>query len=91
VLIADDHPLYREALVEAIRSRPDLELVAEVGDGREALQEMTRLTPDVAVLDMRMPEFDGPRVLEAARRERPQYADPLALRDRRKRGGISGH
>jgi len=69
VLVADDHPLYREALAEAIARRPDLELVGAVGDGRRALEEIRRLAPDVAVLDVRLPELDGLEVLRAARRE----------------------
>ena len=38
VLVADDHPLYREAVVRAVRARPEFELVGEAGDGREALE-----------------------------------------------------
>jgi two-component system nitrate/nitrite response regulator NarL len=69
VLVADDHPIYREGIVRAIKERPDLELVGEAGDGREALEEIKRLTPDVAVLDIRMPELEGTQVLSALRRD----------------------
>ena len=69
VLVADDHPIYREGIVRAIKERPDLELVGEAGDGREALDRIRELTPDVAVLDIRMPELEGPQVLSALRRE----------------------
>ena len=55
MLIADDHPLYREGLARAVSSRPDLELVAESGDGRDALEQIRSLKPDVAVLDLHMP------------------------------------
>ncbi len=69
VLVADDHPIYREGIVRAIKDRPDLELVGEAGDGRKALEEVRRLGPEVAVLDIRMPGLDGTQVLAAMRRE----------------------
>ncbi|HMJ36834.1 MAG TPA: response regulator transcription factor [Baekduia sp.] len=70
VFVADDHPMYREGLVRAIKERPDLELVGESSDGRTALPEIRRLTPDVAVLDVRMPGLTGTEVLNAIARER---------------------
>jgi two-component system, NarL family, nitrate/nitrite response regulator NarL len=63
VLVADDHPIYREGIVRAVNERPDLELVAEAAEGVEALEEIKRLRPDVAVLDIRMPGLDGTQVL----------------------------
>ena len=69
MIVADDHPIYREGIVRAIKDRPDLELVGEAGDGREALAEIKRLGPVVAVLDIRMPGRDGTQVLAAMRRE----------------------
>jgi two-component system nitrate/nitrite response regulator NarL len=69
VLVADDHPIYREGIVRAIKDRDDLELVGEAGDGREALAAIDRLNPEVAVLDIRMPGLDGTQVLDAIRRD----------------------
>ena len=69
VLVADDHPVYREGIVRAIKERPELELVGEAGDGREALDQIKELEPDVAVLDIRMPGLDGTQVLGAIRRD----------------------
>jgi two-component system, NarL family, nitrate/nitrite response regulator NarL len=69
VIVADDHPLFREAVVRAVRERPDFELVGEAGDGREALELIREARPDVAVLDVKMPELDGLRVLAAVRRD----------------------
>lgn len=69
VIVADDHPIYREGIVRAVRERDDLELVGEAGDGRGALEEIRRAEPDVAVLDIRMPELDGTEVLSALRSE----------------------
>ena len=69
VLVADDHPLYREAVVRAVRARPEFELVGEAGDGREALDAIRAATPDVAVLDVEMPSLRGIEIVEALRRD----------------------
>src|SRR2546423_14688400 len=69
VYVADDHPVYREGLVRAIKERPDLELLGEASDGREALPQIKTLEPDVAVLDVRMPGLDGMEVLNAIKRD----------------------
>ena len=69
VLVADDHPVFREGLARAIRERPELELVAEAGDGRAALAAIGEHIPDVAVLDLKMPELDGTAVVEALVRD----------------------
>jgi two-component system, NarL family, nitrate/nitrite response regulator NarL len=69
VLVADNHPLYREAVVSAISRAPGLDLVAEACDGRRALEAARESEPDVALLDMRMPELDGMQVLNALVRE----------------------
>jgi two-component system nitrate/nitrite response regulator NarL len=69
VLVADDHPVYREGLARLISSRPEFELVGEVGGGREALHEIRRLNPDVAVVDLRLPDLDGIDIVESVIRE----------------------
>ncbi len=69
VVVADDHPMFREAVVRAVRERAELELVGEARDGREALAMIRALEPDVAVLDVKMPELDGLRVLDALTRD----------------------
>jgi len=69
VLIADDHPVYRQGLERGIKQRPELELVATCGDGREALERISADDPDVAVVDVRMPDLDGLKILSAVRRE----------------------
>ena len=69
VLVAEDHPLYRKGLGDAIRSRPDFALVSEVADGRKALEAIREHAPDVAVLDIKMPELDGISVLRAVERD----------------------
>jgi two-component system, NarL family, nitrate/nitrite response regulator NarL len=70
VLIAEEHPLYREGVVRAIRERPEeLEFVGEASDGRKALDMIRELRPDVAVLDVKMPELDGLQVANAVVRD----------------------
>jgi two-component system nitrate/nitrite response regulator NarL len=69
VLIADDHPLFRAAIARVIADQPELELVAEASDGRAALEKIRELGPDVAVIDVRMPELDGSDVLATLRDE----------------------
>ena len=64
VVVADDHPLYRAGLVDAIAERPDLELVAECAGGRDAIEQIVTRRPDVALLDMRMRDLDGMAVIE---------------------------
>jgi two-component system nitrate/nitrite response regulator NarL len=69
VVVADDHPLFREAVVRAVKERPDFELLAAAADGRQALETIRELRPDVAVLDVKMPGLDGLRVLNAVQRD----------------------
>ncbi|TAK34998.1 MAG: response regulator transcription factor [Chloroflexota bacterium] len=59
VLLADDHPVLRLGIRELLAAEPDIEIVAEAGDGREALRMARTHTPDVAVLDIAMPGLTG--------------------------------
>lgn len=59
VLVADDQPLVRTGLVTLLDGEPDLEVVAAVSDGAQAVEAARRLRPDVACLDIRMPGTDG--------------------------------
>jgi two-component system, NarL family, nitrate/nitrite response regulator NarL len=69
VLVADDHPVYREGVTRAVRSRPEFELVGEVADGRAALGAIRDRAPDVAVLDVEMPSLGGVEVARAVARD----------------------
>jgi two-component system nitrate/nitrite response regulator NarL len=69
VFVADDHPVFREGLIRAIKSRAELEVVGEAGDGREALERIRELSPDVALLDVKMPGLDGTQVAHAVKRD----------------------
>lgn len=68
VLLADDEDMIRTALAALLRLEEDIEVVAECGDGGEAIAEATRLTPDVCLLDLEMPVHDGVEVTERLRR-----------------------
>ncbi|MFE7590346.1 response regulator [Kitasatospora sp. NPDC057512] len=59
VLLADDEPMIRAGLRAVLATDPGIEIVAETGDGREAVELVRRHRPDVAVLDIRMPGTDG--------------------------------
>lgn len=64
VLIADDHPIFRKGLVLAIEADTSIEIVAEAGDGQEALRLAADLAPDVIVLDIEMPMLNGLQVAQ---------------------------
>ncbi|MFC9910222.1 response regulator [Streptomyces sp. NPDC127197] len=64
VVVADDQELVRSGFSMILEAQPDIEVVAEAGDGAEAVDAVRRHTPDVLLLDIRMPVMDG---LEAAR------------------------
>lgn len=70
VVVADDHPLYREGVVRALVASGQVEVVAEAGDGRSALAEIQEHRPDVALLDYKLPELDGVAVTNAVVRDR---------------------
>ena len=76
VLVADDHPLYREGLVTALSMVPDVEVVAEAGDGAEAVQRALSERPDVCILDVSMPKLTG---LQATREIRAHLPDTAVL------------
>ncbi len=64
ILLADDHPLTRSGIAEFVRREPTFELVAEAENGVEAWNLIQKLSPDVALLDIRMPEMDGVTVAQ---------------------------
>ena len=69
VVVADDHPLFREGIERAVKERPELELVGSARDGREALELVRGAEPQVAVIDLRLPGLDGLQILNAVTRD----------------------
>ncbi|GAC1451539.1 MAG: response regulator transcription factor [Steroidobacteraceae bacterium] len=64
IVLVDDHPVVRDGLAAMINQQEDMEVVAEAGDGEEAIALFERHRPDVMVLDLRMPKRDGVAVVQ---------------------------
>lgn len=69
VIVADDHPVYREGIAQALRAWPEIEVVGEAGDARQTLELVRAHTPHVALVDLQLPDLDGIRVADAVRQE----------------------
>ena len=69
VLVADDHPLYREGVVRALNASGRVEVVAQAEDGRGALDQIREHAPDVALIDYKLPNLDGVSVVHAVTRD----------------------
>lgn len=78
IMIADDHPLFREGLRSVLSRQPDLEVQAEAENGEQALALIRELPPDVLVTDLDMPRMSGLR-LAAALREQDLPVDVIVL------------
>ncbi len=74
VLIADDHEVVREGLRALLEIQPDMAVVAEAADGQEAVELCERLSPDVVLMDLRMPRMDGLAAIRALQQRCPQAA-----------------
>lgn len=78
VLLVEDHRMVREALCGVLAQLPDIDVVGEAGDAREALEQAATLAPDVVILDIRLPDLNGVEV--AARlRDAGCHAKVVAL------------
>jgi DNA-binding NarL/FixJ family response regulator len=78
ILIADDHSVVREGLVSLVKRKSDMVVVAEASNGREAVELWKEHRPDVALLDLRMPELDGVGAIKEIR-ELDEYAHIVVL------------
>jgi DNA-binding NarL/FixJ family response regulator len=62
LLVVDDHPLFRQGVVDALALEPDFRILGQASDGAEALDKIRALKPDIAVLDVNLPEMNGQQV-----------------------------
>jgi NarL family two-component system response regulator LiaR len=72
ILIADDHPMMREALRTALEDEPDLQVIGEASHGIEAMKLAEELNPDVILMDLLMPEMSGLEVIAKLQEGHPQ-------------------
>ena len=74
ILIADDHPLLREAMRSAFEKQQDMEVVGEASDGQEAVDLSSQLKPDIVVMDIVMPKLSGIEATRQIRKSSPTTA-----------------
>jgi NarL family two-component system response regulator LiaR len=74
IMLADDHPLLRQALRDVLEKQLDFEIVAEASDGEEAVKLATELLPDVVIMDISMPKLNGLEATKRIKASRPAIA-----------------
>lgn len=72
ILLADDHPLLRDGVAGLVADQPDMELVGEASNGRDATDQFRKHRPDITLLDLQMPEMNGIDAIIAIRGEFPE-------------------
>jgi DNA-binding NarL/FixJ family response regulator len=72
ILSVDDHPLIRQGIASLLATQPDMNLIAQAANGREAVQEFHRHRPDITLMDLQMPEMNGLDAIIAIRGEFPE-------------------
>jgi DNA-binding NarL/FixJ family response regulator len=72
ILAVDDHPLFRSGIAALLATQPDISLVAEASNGREAIQKFREHRPDITLMDLQMPEMNGVDAMIAIRDEFPE-------------------
>jgi len=71
ILAVDDHPMFRDGLAEILATQPDMSLVAQAANGREAIQKFHQHHPDITLMDLQMPEMNGLDAMAAILAEFP--------------------
>lgn len=71
ILIADDHPVVREGLIAMLNRQEDFDVVGEAKNGAEAVSKTKDLSPDIVLMDLRMPELDGVEAINQIKAARP--------------------
>jgi NarL family two-component system response regulator LiaR len=97
VMIVDDHGMVRRGLATILRVKPDLELVGEANNGREAVEVCAQVLPDVILMDLVMPEMTGAEAIAAIREQWPEvqiialtsFQEKELVRDALKAGALS--
>jgi DNA-binding NarL/FixJ family response regulator len=72
ILAVDDHPLFRSGIAALLATQPDMSLVAEASNGREAIEQFRTHRPDITLMDLQMPEMNGLDAMIAIRDEFPE-------------------
>src|SRR5262252_6147896 len=72
ILAVDDHKMFREGLAMMLATQPDMNLVAQASNGREAIQKFRQHHPDITLMDLQMPEMNGLDAMVAIRKEFPE-------------------
>ncbi len=72
ILAVDDHPLFRSGIAALLATQPDMSLVAEASNGREAIERFRAFRPDITLMDLQMPEMNGLDAMIAIRDEFPE-------------------
>jgi DNA-binding NarL/FixJ family response regulator len=94
VLVVDDHPAFRRALTSALRMVKGIEVAGEAGGGREATDRARKDDPDLVLMDLSMPDFDGIEAMRRIHEDRPglpvviltAHADPGVEKEAREAG-----
>jgi DNA-binding NarL/FixJ family response regulator len=89
ILLVDDHPVVRQGLRTLLQGRSELEVVDEASDGAEAVEKVSRLRPDVVVLDVTMPKMNGIEACRIIKQKNPdievlfvtQHDSPQMMRE----------
>jgi len=72
ILTVDDHRLFREGVAAVLATQPDMSLVAQASNGREAIQQFRQYRPDITLMDLQMPDVNGLDAMVAIRKEFPE-------------------